>query len=211
MKQIILAAIILCSSLISGFSANYEETMGQTIQKMYQSQSQSELTDIAGQFERIGQAEKGKWLPGYYAAYTYMSILIYNYDLAIEIKKELLNKAQSNIDNILKIEGNESEIYVLQALVYQMSMLSPEDGYKYSTLANEALGKAEKFNANNPRIYYLKGLNYFYTPKEYGGGTDVAKPLFEKADKLFKSSSEVASLMPNWGKEHNTQMLQQCN
>ncbi len=211
MKQIILVAIILCSSLISGFSASYEETMGQTLQKMYQSQSQTELTDIAGQFERIGQAEKNKWLPGYYAAYSYVSIIFFNYELANEVKTELLSKAQKNIDNILKIESNESEIYVLQALVYQMSMLTPEDGYKYSTLANEALGKAEKFNANNPRIYYLKGLNYYYTPKEYGGGADVAKPLFEKADQLFKNTSEVASLLPSWGKEHNIQLLQQYN
>lgn len=211
MKQIILTAIILCSVLINAFSASYEETMGQEIQKMYQSQKAEELTEIANQFERIGQKETDKWLPGYYAAYSYISILFFNSQISNEEKLGYLNKAQKNIDDILKIDANESEIYTLQALLYQLSMLNPEDGYKYSTLSNEALGKAEKMNAGNPRVYYLKALNLFYTPEEYGGGVSIAKPIFEKADGLFQKETGHQSLLPSWGKEHNTMMLQQCD
>jgi hypothetical protein len=84
-----------------------------------------------------------------------------------------------------------------------MSIIKPEDGYKYSTLANENLTKAEKLNPDNPRVYYLSALSFFYTPEDFGGGTAVAKPLFEKAEKLFNEESGKDKLLPSWGKYHN--------
>lgn len=211
MKQIILLAIIVCLTVFNSLAAGYEETMKQNIEKMNQLHSATELVDLANQFDRIAQKETNQWLPGYYAAYSYISILFFNQELTREQKQGYIDQAQKQIDHILTIADKESEIYALQGMIYQMSILDPADGYKFSTLSNEALSKAETLNASNPRIYYLKGLNLFYTPTEYGGGPAVAKQLFEKAAALFEKSKINDTILPSWGEYHNNMMLKQCN
>lgn len=211
MKSIIVTAIIICSTILKVFSSGYEEKMGAAIQKMYQSRSETELTEIADQFEKIALESEKEWLPGYYAAYSYLSIVINNYIISSDKKVEILNKSQEHIEKIKQIKSDESEIYTLQAFLYLMSIINPEEGYKYSTLANENLTKAEKLNPNNPRIFYLTALSFLYTPEDFGGGVAVAKPLFVKAEQLFKDESGKDKLLPSWGKIHNGMMLKQCD
>jgi hypothetical protein len=211
MRQIILLSIIMCCAIFNSLAANYEETMKQKIEKMNQLHGATELTDLANQFERIGQKETDKWLPGYYAAYAYISILFYNRDLTSEQRQGYLDQAQKQIDHILTIAEKESEIYALQGLLYQMRISDPSEGYKYSMLSNEALAKAKTMNAENPRVFYLLGMNLYYTPAEYGGGAAVAKSLFEKAASLYEKSNNSVSILPSWGEAHNMQLLGQCN
>ena len=208
MKQLILLITLLAFST-SGFTTDYKEAMAQNIQKMYQSASIEELTNVANQFERIGQKQKNEWLPGYYAAYSYVSILFSNRELSAEKKSGYLKQAQEHIKKIMKIAPTESEIYVLQALVYQMHITNPAEGYTYASMASEALAKAEVFNPKNPRVYYLKGLNLYYTPEEYGGGKEAALPNLKKAKDLFDQVTGEPSLMPSWGSEHNTMLINQ--
>jgi hypothetical protein len=209
MKKIVLLVLMVCAlSFISG-AADYKEVMAGNIQKMYQARTLDELTDLANQFDRISLAEKNEWFPGYYAAYCYGSIVIFC-NVSNEERQKYLDMAQAQIDNILKRVQNESEIYVLQAFVYQLRITDASQGYTYSVKSNEALGQAERLNPGNPRVYYLKGSNTFYTPENYGGGPKVAKPLLEKAAKMFATQVIENKLLPNWGSEHNNQLLSQC-
>jgi hypothetical protein len=131
--------------------------------------------------------------------------------MSADEKHKKLDMAQKEMDVLLAKHSNESEIYTLQAFLYQLRITDMTKGMKYSSLANEALSVAEKINPENPRIYYLRGTNTFHTPKMFGGGAENAKPFFEKAAGLFKSFQPQNTLSPNWGKEHNYQMLEQCN
>jgi len=83
-------------------------------------------------------------------------------------------------------------------------------GYKYSRLAAEAIGVAEKLNPQNPRVYYLRGSNTFHTPKMFGGGKEKAKPDLEKAASMFESQKSESEIAPSWGAEHNAGLLKQC-
>jgi hypothetical protein len=185
--------------------------MKQNIEKMNQLHSPTDLVDLANQFDRIGQKETFQWLPGYYAAFSYISILFFNQELTNEQKQGYLDQAQKQIDHILTITDKESEIYALQGMLYQMRISDPAEGYKYSMLSNEALSKAEIMNHENPRVYYLKGMNLFYTPAQYGGGAGAAKPMFEKAASLFEKSKDSTSILPSWGEYHNNMLLNQCS
>lgn len=210
MKQILILSVILVASFRLSVAATYEEAMGSNIQKMYSAQTAEELTAIANQFERIGAKETDKWLPGYYSAYSYLMILFKNNSLTADQKNSYLDKAQPILDKLEKDFSGESEVFVLQAMVYQMRITDPSLGYKFSTLANDALAKAEKLNNQNPRVYYLKGCNIFYTPENYGGGAANAKPLLEKAKGLFETQKPANALMPAWGSEHCSALLGQC-
>ena len=192
------------------FAADYEATMKANVQKLNEAKTVTEFTELADQFERIANAEPAKWLPRDYVAYCYVSAITMNKLEAEEIHKKL-DIAQIQLDMLEKSFKNESEIHVLQAFVYQMRITDMAKGMKYSMLAGEKLDDAEKLNANNPRIYYLRGMNTFHTPKAFGGGKEKAKPLFEKAKSLFASQKPASSIDPNWGEWHNNQMLTECD
>ena len=207
MKTILTILFVAISSLV--FSSKYEETMKANIDKMYKLTSSVELQALANQFERIGNAEKDQWLPAYYSAYCFVRSTFFDNPGADIIHKQL-DKAQSIIDQLQKKNENESEIYALQALVYQLRITDMSKGAKFSKKASEAIAVAEKLNPENPRIYYLRGSNTFHTPKFFGGGADKARPDLEKAARMFEANNTENPLMPGWGGYHNNQLLSQC-
>jgi hypothetical protein len=210
MKTILMFTILMTAFSSTVFTANYEETMKVNIQKLNTEFTISGLTSLANQFERIANAETGKWHPGYYTAYCYVWATAVG-KMPAEDKHKLLDLAQSQMDILQKTFKKESEIFALQAFVYQMRITDMSKGFKYSSLASEALEEAEKLNPNNPRVYYLRGNNKFHTPKAFGGGKEKAKPMFEKAAALFESQKPANAIEPAWGSEHNKQMLAVCN
>ncbi len=192
------------------FAANYEETMKTNLQKMGEAKTLADYTALAAQFERIANAEKDKWQPGYYAVLCYLNAVTM-LQLNEDEKSAQLDKAQPIMDNLKKNFKNESEVFALQGFLYEMRIMGMASAMKYSSLATEVLEEAEKLNPANPRIYYLQGMNIFHTPKAFGGGKEKAKPLFEKAAALFESAKPVTALDPTWGAEYNKKMVEQCN
>ncbi len=207
MKTII--TLLFAAVTSAAFSSKYEEIMKSNIDKMYQTTSSDELQSLANQFERIGNAEAGKWLPGYYAAYCFVRSTFFD-DMEKDAKTAQLDKAQELIDGLLKNHSNESELYALQALLYQLRITDTASGARYSGKAGEAIAVAEKLNPENPRVYYLRGSNTFHTPGFFGGGAEKAKPDLEKAAAMFASQKPVDPLMPTWGADHNQQLLNDC-
>jgi len=210
MKTILMFTVLIAAFSATVFFFFYEETMKVNIQKLNTEFTASGLSNLAGQFERIANAEPGKWHPRYYTAYCYVWATAVG-EMPAEDKHKLLDLAQSQMDILQKTFKKESEIFALQAFVYQMRITDMSKGFKYSSLASEALEEAEKINPNNPRIYYLRGNNTFHTPKAFGGGKEKAKPMFEKAAALFESQKPANAIEPAWGSEHNKQMLAECD
>ena len=69
---IILAFVTLS---FTGFSNDtYQKAMSQSIEQLYQAKSIAEYVEVANQFERISNIEKTKWLPLYYASFSYIMI-----------------------------------------------------------------------------------------------------------------------------------------
>jgi len=207
MKTIITILLVTFSTTV--FSSKYEEAMKTNIDKLYTLTSSVELLALANQFERIGHAEQEQWLPAYYSAYCFVRSTFFG-EMEADDKHKQLDKAQSIIDVLLKKQDKESEIYALQALVFQLRITDMSKGAKYSMKASSAIEEAARLNHENPRVYYLRGSNTFHTPKFFGGGADKAKPDLEKAAQIFKTQKQKDTLMPNWGSYHNNQLLNKC-
>jgi len=205
MKSVIIS-IIVCLFTASVFAGDYEEVMQSSITEMVQSHTPAKLEKVAGKFFRIGEAEQNKWLPYYYAAYSYLSIT-FNMENADEINA-YLDKAQKMLNNAKDLEPDESELYVLQGLLYSMRITSMARGMKYSSLSDEALGKAEKLDPKNPRLWFCKAQNIHHTPSMFGGGAEKALPLYKKAARLFESFEAPGPLWPAWGKKVNTEQIE---
>jgi tetratricopeptide (TPR) repeat protein len=172
--------------------------------------SLGDFQNVANHFERIAGVEKDEWLPGYYAAYCYVVLSFKEQDQGM--KEKLLSKSENLINQILEIKPDESEIYALQGMLFQsFIMADPQNNAPtYSAKANRSFDKSIELNSDNPRPYYLKGMNLMYTPEAYGGGMKTACPLMAKADELFSKFEKENDLMPDWGKEYNAQLLEKC-
>ncbi|WP_430814919.1 hypothetical protein [Carboxylicivirga sp. RSCT41] len=206
MKTIVFTLILCAAQLIH--AKDYQTAMKKNIDELFKTRNIEQINAIAASFKRIASVEKNDWLPTYYAAYAYVrSTHFISESDSIQLQ---LDKAQAELELLLTSNPDESEVHVLQAMIYSLRITNPMNGYKYSSLSNEALSKAEQLNTSNPRIYYCRANNIYHTPKMFGGGKEKAKPLFEKAARLFENTNYENPLWPYWGSYHNKQMLAKC-
>lgn len=208
MKQV----LVIISMFIAGMAAaqsKYETAMTKGLEQLQSSKTADDMSATSAFFERVGDAEKDKWLPYYYAAYSnYLTGWMNpkaDKDKVGEKSKDLISKAEA-------IEPNNSELFCLRQMVAtQQMMVDVMSRYQtYGVEASNAVENAIKADPSNPRPYYLKGQNLMNTPEAYGGGKAVAKKLFEKSVELYKTFKPASPLHPNWGKEEAEKLLAAC-
>ena len=203
-------SLVFASGILAQDKNEYKQAMSAALSQMSTIKDNTAYLELANQFQRIAENEATEWLPAYYAT---LNTTLYAFGEKDKTKVDpLLDQAQKMIDKALKIKATESEIWILQGMLYQARiMVDPMTrGQKYFMQANEAFDKAESLNAENPRIYYLRGQSMMNMPKMFGGGKEAAKPLFQKASEKFLSFKPAEMFAPNWGKEANAQLLKSC-
>lgn len=207
MQKILLALGLLITITAGAQTDKYTQVMQKNIALLDSAKSIDELQSLAGTFERIGDAEKTKWLPYYYAALAQTWI---GWDPATKDKDANSQKINAYLAKAEALEKN-AELYAVENMsATQQMLVDPQSRYMtYGKTAAEALQKGMQADANNPRLYYLQGMSLFGTPPQFGGGKDKAKPLFEKSVALYKSA-QPKPLYPTWGQKLAENMLAQC-
>ena len=201
--QLLILAITLWSFTSSGQEDAYLNTMLSTMESMDNASGKEDYLRCASQFERIATAEKSKWLPYYYGA---NSLIIMSFDETDNHSKDLiLDRAQQLLDHAFELAPNESELHTLQAFLYPSRiMVDPMGrGMLYMEKMFLSLETAKALNPDNPRIYFLEGVNMLNMPPSMGGGPEVARPILEEADTKFKAYQNEDPLWPKWGEEAN--------
>lgn len=202
MKKTILIISIAAITLPGIAQENkYQEAMASAIETLDNVSDPNEYLDCASRFERIAIAEKKQWIPYYYASY---SLVVMSFEEANGSKRDLiLDRAQALLDEALELDAKESELHVLQAFLYPSRILVDPmgRGMEYMGLMLSSLETAKALNPDNPRIYYLEGINKANLPPSMGGGPEEAKPLLEQAVAKFDAFSNSDPLWPLWGEE----------
>ncbi|WP_435525539.1 hypothetical protein [Chryseobacterium indoltheticum] len=121
------------------------------------------------------------------------------------------DQAQKYIDVAENLEKENSEIHLLQKMVYSLKMMvNPQERYMtFGMKAREELGKAEKFEPNNPRVTLIKAEDIYFTPEQYGGSKTKGMEMFKTALEKFNSFKPKTALDPNWGKEEAEYFISQ--
>lgn len=211
MKNIVILTTLLAisSSLFAQEMDDYMFIMVKQKKAFKMARNEQDFLNLANSFERIANAESDKWHPLYYAGFSYINMSFINQDNAQ--KDAYLDKAQTYIDKAFEIYPDESELYVIQALIYQGRIqIDPvQRGMVYASKATESLTQALEYNPDNPRAYYLLGLNVLHTPEAFGGGATNACVNFKKAMDLFGTYIPEHVLSPSWGGERNQQLFSQ--
>jgi hypothetical protein len=208
MKHVLIIVSVFFATMAIG-QTKYEAGMTRGLEQLKDAKTAEDMTAASAFFERIGEAEKDKWLPYYYAAYAnYMTGWMNpkaDKDKVGEKSKELITKAEV-------LEPENSELYCMKQMVAIMQMtVDPMSRWQsYGAEARADIEKAIKADPNNPRIYYLNGQTLMNTPEAFGGGKAVAKKLFEKALELYKTFKPASAFHPDWGKEQTEKLLAAC-
>jgi hypothetical protein len=211
MKKLFLFAVITCfASLAFAQSDKYIAAMKANISQIDSMMGKGNGAELANNFERIADAEKTQWLPYYYAAYC---TIMQGYAEKDNSKKDAIaDKAKQLIDKAESILGKEnSEIDVIKSMIATTHMtVDPQSRYMtYGAEISEHLEKSKSLDPTNPRPVLVQAENTFYTPEQFGGGKDAAKPLFDQASKLFDAFKPETELSPNWGRSAITFFLSQ--
>jgi hypothetical protein len=204
-NKLLTATITVTIALISicayGQEERYTTAMKSAIEMMDQASEPLAYVESANQFERIATAEKSRWMPFYYASY---SLIIMSFEESDGGQKDLiLDRAQELLDRALELEPEESELHVLQAFLYPSRILVDPmgRGMAYMEKMFTELETAKSLNPENPRIYFMEGVNKLNLPPSMGGGASVAQPILEVAAGKFKAFTNEDPLWPNWGEE----------
>lgn len=208
MKHLLIIVSVFFATMAIG-QTKYEAGMVRGLEQLKEAKTAEDMSATSAFFERIGDAEKDKWLPYYYAAYAnYLTGWMNpkaDKDKVGEKSKELITKAEV-------LEPENSELYCMKQMVaiLQMTVDPMSRWQSFGAEASADIEKAIKADPNNPRIYYLNGQTLMNTPEAFGGGKAVAKKLFEKALELYKTFKPASTFHPDWGKEQTEKLLAAC-
>ena len=161
--------------------------------------------------DRIAKKWANEWAPHFYVALCKTELSYNEKDVAKH--DAMLDEAEKELDDAITLLGKKTdETWVVAAMIANSRLAAdPMNRWqKYGKIFTDDLENAKEINANNPRIYYMKGVNTMFTPKAFGGGKKAAQPYFEKADGFYATESDADITKPYWGKRENTFFLAQC-
>jgi hypothetical protein len=209
-KQILLAATALLFTA-GAMAQNFNEALQKTFLAYDTTQNQQQKLEASNKLNLIAKKFDKEWLAPYYAAYAKVG-LTYNEPDATK-KDAWLDDADAYINDAVRLLGKENdETHVLKAMIANARMgVDPKNRWQqYGKIFDENLEKAKAINADNPRIYMLRGISKFFTPKMFGGGKKAAMPYFEKAEGLFAANPARDITKPYWGQETNQWFISQA-
>jgi hypothetical protein len=209
MKKVIILSFVFVNTMFAAFSQNdkFTAAMTSTLEQMKAAKTPEETAAVAAKFERIGDAEKTQWLPYYYAA-----LIKAQSAFGAKDKDKAADEATAILDKAEALEKNNSEIFCVKATIaYAHMMVDPMTRYmQYGADATKNLEAAKKADATNPRPAMMEANSLYRMPEQFGGGCEAAKPVAEKASKLFIDFKPASPLHPNWGKEMVDKILESC-
>jgi hypothetical protein len=207
MQKMFLAFALLVTLEVSAQTDKYTQVMQKNIALLDSAKSIDELQGLAGTFDRIGDAEKTKWLPYYYAALAQTWV---GWNPITKDKDANSAKINAFLAKAEAIEKN-GELYAVENMsATQQMLVDPQSRWMTNGKdAGAALQKGLQTDPNNPRLYYLQAMSLLGTPEQFGGGKEKARPLFEKSLALY-SSAKPQPLYPTWGKKQAEEGLAKC-
>ena len=205
MKTIITTVALFIYSILSA-QTQYEQGMGKAMQLW----GSGKNAEAVATFERIASVEKTNWLPNYYIAFinTIDAFGTKDKDKAAA----LVAKAQDALDNATLISPNNSEIMVIQAMLYTAILVQDPmtNGQKYSALAMEQYNKALVIDPKNPRVLFSKAEFELGGAKYWKTDTKPMCDAIAKSLELFANFKPESQFHPNWGEDRAQKASEDC-
>ncbi len=211
MKNTVLL-ILLITGLSSLKAQTLEEKLTATFLEFDTTQVFSKKMAASSKLELMANMESENFAVNYYAAYSKAMISYREKEIDKDTRDMYLDVADDFLLKVKQLQPKNEETYILAALIANARLVV--DGgsrwKKQGDIFNANIDSAKAINPLNPRIYHLKGVAVFFTPKMFGGGAKNALEYLEKAKELFVNQLNGNILVPYWGEKRNLYFLSQC-
>jgi hypothetical protein len=209
MKKLVL--FLLLSFPIFAFQAQtLEEKLTALFLEFDTTQVFSAKMAASSKLELLANMESENYAVNYYAAYSKAMISYMEKDK--DRKDMFLDVADSFLEKVNQLQPKNEETFILSALLANARLVV--DGgsrwKKQGDIFNAKMDAAIAINPNNPRIYHLKGVALYFTPKMFGGGAKNALEYLEKAKTMFVNQVNGNILLPYWGEKRNLYFISEC-
>ncbi len=209
MKKIIIL-LILSLNLFSFNAQTLEEKLTSVFLEFDTTQVFSAKMAASSKLELLANMETEDYSVNYYTAYSKAMLSYMESDK--ERKDMYLDIADSFLSKVKQLQPKNEETYILSALIAN-ARLVVDGGSRWKVqgdIFNSNIDSAKAINPSNPRIYHLKGVSVYFTPKMFGGGTKNALEYLEKAKGLYATQKTGDILVPYWGEKRNNYFLTLC-
>lgn len=213
MKYIIILTVLIGLNFSDAHAqeSKYEKTMTSSISEIFSAETTKELDGLANKFSRIGEAEKDKWHPYYYAALSKIFKAIKTSDNA---EKDLvLNEGAKYVSMGKDIDSGNSELEALDGFI-NMIKIGVDPGTRGQTLSPKifaSFGKAMAIDPNNPRAVLFMGQMSIGTAEFFKQPLDESCRLIIRANEMFDEQQPKDPLAPTWGQYGIEEWLNKCN
>ncbi len=113
---------------------------------------------------------------------------------------DLLDEAETQLKNAVKIDPKSAESYALLSGVYGGKIAhSSIRGIVLGPRSSTAIETAVRLEPNNPRVLLSQAIGKFNTPAMFGGSASEAETLVRRALTQFQSEP-AEKPWPNWGR-----------
>ena len=209
MKKLVL--FLLLSFPIFAFQAQtLEEKLTALFLEFDTTQVFSAKMAASSKLELLANMESENYAVNYYAAYAKAMISYMEKDK--DRKDMFLDVADSFLEKVKQLQPKNEETFILGALLAN-ARLVVDGGSRWKQqgdIFNANIDAAIAINPANPRIYHLKGVATYFTPKMFGGGTKNALVYLDKAKTLFVNQVNGNIKVPYWGEKRNLYFISEC-
>ena len=211
MKKLVL--FLLLSLPIFAFQAQtLEEKLSALFLEFDTTQVFSAKMAASSKLELLANMESENYAVNYYAAYAKAMISYREKEIEKDTRDMFLDVADSFLEKVKQLQPKNEETFILSALLANARLVV--DGgsrwKKQGDIFNANMDAAIAINPTNPRIYHLKGVALYYTPKMFGGGAKNALEYLEKAKTMFVNQVNGNILLPYWGEKRNSYFISEC-
>ena len=207
----LIAVTIFTISAAMAFGDKFTEAMKKNIDAMNAAQTNDEIQNAVNTFDRIGDAEKSRWEPFYYASFGYVTLANREKDGAK--KDAYLDLSLADLQKAKALVPEESEVIALEGFIHMMRVtVDPASrGQQYSGMAFQAFGKAVALNPENPRALSLLAQMQYGTAQFFGSATTEACSTLAKALEKFDTYKTDSVIAPQWGRKMAEGLKSKCN
>lgn len=202
----IITLITLCIVSTIWSQTDYEKGMQDALQTWKQGNSIEAIT----KFEKVAILEKENILPNYYISFINTTLAFRSKD-----KKEMqlyIENAQRAQDKINKLQPNNPEVLVVQAMIHTASIVYDPmtNGQQLSKVVMNIYKMAEEIAPNNPRVILSKAEFEIGMAQYFGSDTKPMCAQISKSIELFTNFKPETAFHPNWGLDKANIALQNC-
>jgi tetratricopeptide (TPR) repeat protein len=151
----------------------------------------------------VAKEKTASFYPVYYIALCDYRLATYYLTLGQMDKAEpYIKEGQDYLKKAMELQPDFGELDAFYAYMLGFEIaLNPEKAMSLGMESFQYFGKAFEKSPENPRVNYLQGVSYLYTPVEYGGGADAAIEILAKSIELFEKENIQDPVKPSWGKD----------